>query len=294
MKIDCEDMKINSVNIENNRENNMKKYVISFLFLFLFSLYLPIELISAEANESSSELNNSSSKLNENSSKFNLFDACGINLGLNTFKLLGNLSSVQPQNAREENTRPGGGLAFIESGIDLSATFFIDTALQHRVIVGGEYIWMNAREVSSISPYLYYYSYHTVQFVDFYVGYHYVFWNAPFQDVKIYAGAEAMVNNITLNELDRGLIYMNFPQQNRTFLYTKESSTRLGARVRAGFEGRLHKQLYINASFTLGLYNLLLRENSTGELFNYRNSFETKESLQPFFNYLLSFQYRFK
>jgi len=243
----------------------MKKYIVSLLFISFFATE-----IVASTNK--------------------LFDSYGLNLGLNTFRLLGDLSSVQSQLASK---RFGGGLRFIEPGIDLSSTIFIDSNKKHRLIVGGEYIWMNSREVSSISSNIYHYSYHKVQFVDFYLGYHYAFWSAPFQEVKIYSGAEIMLNNIILNELDRGTVYKSNPANNDTYLYTKDASTRIGGRVRVGFEGRLYQQLYINASFTLGIYNLLLRDDSTGELFNSPNSFETKESFQPFFNYLLSFQYRF-
>ena len=249
----------------------MKKYIVTLFLFFLFGLYFPAKLIS----------------------QTKLFDSYGINFGLNTFKLLGNLSSVQSQNIRTNNVS-GGGLSFIEPGIDFSVTFFTDSNLRHRVVVGGEYIWMNSREVTSISYYIYNYSYHRVQFFDIYSGYHYAFWKAPYQNVKVYAGAELMLNNTTLNELDRGIIYIQNPTSSITNLYAKSSSMRLGGRIRAGFEGRLYEQLYINASFALGVYNLLLRDDSTGELFNSPNSLEKKESFQPFFNYLISFQYRFE
>ena len=249
----------------------MKKYIVSFSIVFLFTSFFSVQLVSG----------------------MKFFDSYGINLGLNTFKLLGDLSSVQSQIV-SGNARSGGGLRFIESGIDLSSTFFIDNSLRHRLITGGEYIWMNSREARSISSMSYAYYYHRVQFLDFYLGYHYAFWAAPFQDVKIYAGAEAMLNNITLNELETGIAYLRNPTNNTSFSFTKDATTRVGGRIRAGFEGRLYENLFINASFTLGLYNLLMRDDSTGELFNSRNSFETKESLQPFFNYLISFQYRFE
>jgi len=249
----------------------MKKYIVSFLFSLLFISFFATEIV-ASTNK--------------------LFDSYGLNLGLNTFRLLGDLSSVQSQ-LTSNNNRLGGGLRFIEPGIDLSATIFIDSNKKHRLIVGGEYIWMNSREVNSVTSNIYNYSYHKVQFADFYLGYHYAFWAAPFQEVKIYSGAEIMLNNITLHKLDRGTVYESNPANNVALLYTKDPSTRIGGRIRAGFEGRLYQQIYINASFTLGIYNLLLRDDSTGELFNSPNSFEKKESHQPFFNYLLSFQYRF-
>jgi hypothetical protein len=73
-----------------------------------------------------------------------------------------------------------------------------------------------------------------------------------------------------------------------------DASFRFGSRIRAGFEGRLHERIYANASFTLGIYNLLGRNDRVGELFNQTLMlFDTKESLQPFFNFLVSFQYRF-
>ena len=250
----------------------MKKYIISFLFVFLLTSCLTVQVFS----------------------NVRLFDSYGINFGFNTFKLLGNLSSVQSQIVSDNSTNSGGGLRFIEPGIDIAATFFIDSNLQHRVILGGESIWMSSKEVRTHSSLIYSYSQHKVQFTDFYFGYHFVFWNVPFQNVKIYSGAEMMLNNITLNELERGTVYLQNSSNNFAITYKKDATTRIGGRIRAGFEGRLYEQLFINASFTLGIYNLLLRDNSTGELFNSVNSYETKESLQPFFNYLISFQYRFE
>jgi len=247
----------------------MKKYVVSFLFVLLITPFFSVQLIS----------------------NIKFFDSYGINLGFNTFKLLGNLSSVQSQ-LSPTNFHSGGGLSFIESGVDISSTLFIDSNLRHRIIVGGEYIWMNAREVFSHSSLMYTYAQNRVQFANFYLGYHCAFYNAPYQNVKIYGGAEAMLNNITLSELSRGTVRLQNPSENTETLYLKDATTRIGGRVRAGFEGQLYEQLYINASFTLGFFNLLMRDNSTGELFNSKNSFETKESLQPFFNYLISFQYR--
>jgi hypothetical protein len=93
----------------------------------------------------------------------------------------------------------GGGLEYIESGIDISAVFFLDTNYKHRFIFGGEYIFMNAKEVESIRTLGYNYIHHQVQLADFYVGYHYSFYQAPFQNVRLYAGIELMANNMVLN-----------------------------------------------------------------------------------------------
>lgn len=227
--------------------------------------------------------------------KNDLYNSVGINLGFNTFKLLGDGASVQRQIIGSNwQSHSGGGLEYIEPGLDLSATCFIDSNLKHRAILGFEYIYMNAKEIKALSPLAYIFSYHNVQFFDLYVGYHYSFWKANFQNVKIFAGPEIMLNNILKNELEKGIRYLLIPNADTKNIYTKPSSTRLGGRIRAGFEGKIYDHLYINASFTIGIYNLLLKNNANGEHFNSLNTFETKESNQLFFNYLLSFQYRFQ
>ena len=228
---------------------------------------------------------------------YDLFHGYGINLGLNTMKLLGSLSSVELQLSHCDNVLlyPGGGLRYVNPGIDLSAIFFIDSMLQHRLILGTEYIFLGVREIAADNetPLLHRFGHHNVQAFDIYAGYHYAFSQISFRYAKVFVGAEVMFNNILKNEYKFGNKHLFSSEQNIYSITSKPSESRLGARIRAGFEGKLYQNLYINASFTIGGYNILLRNNSNGELFNSKNQFETKESIQPFFNYLLALQYRF-
>jgi hypothetical protein len=141
---------------------------------------------------------------------------------------------------------------------------------------------------------MYEFAYHSVNILDFYLGYHYAFFAAPFQNVKIYTGAEIMFNTVLSNELETGEKYMLSPKNDTKNIATKDTEFRIGGRIRAGFEGKLYQNIYLNASFAIGAYNLLLRNDANGELFNSKNNFETKELLQPFFNYTLELQYRFE
>ena len=230
-----------------------------------------------------------------------LFNDIGINVGFNTFRLIGDNPAIEPifVNSDSKLGYSGGGLNYIEPGIDLSATLFLDANYTHRIVIGGEYIYMYPKEIVTIKNYAYRYAYHKVYFIDGYVGYHFSFYKTPFQNVRIYSGLELMFNNILLNELEYGIksIANAKPSPNLfeedKYVYKKEPSFRIGGRIRAGFEGRIKNNIYIVANGTLGIYNLLNRNDVTGELFTIYDSIDKKESFQPFFNFLISFQYRF-
>ena len=229
-----------------------------------------------------------------------LFNDIGINVGFNTFRLIGDNPSVQPQFPYSDGkiSYSGGGLSYIEPGFDISATLFMDANNRHRVLAGVEYIGMNAKEVVSIFDYAYSYAYHSVDFIDGYIGYHFSFYKAPWQNVRLYSGLEMMFNNIILNEMKEGLKAVPGMDKDsivseRESIHFKPNTFRFGGRIRIGFEGKIKENLYIVTSGTLGIYNLLGRDDSTGELFHIPNSFDKGEAFQPFFNFLISFQYRF-
>jgi hypothetical protein len=223
----------------------------------------------------------------------------GINLGLTTFRLFNNNVATDRQfqnSGPATSTTGGGGLRYIEPGIDMSATFFFDSAIRHRAVVGAEAIFMNAKEINSYGSVAYWYMHHKVQFADIYAGYHFAFYEAPFQEVKAIIGAEVMFSNMFTNEVTAGLkklkessvIVSEYEQT-----YSKDAATRIGGRIRLGFEGRVYEKLYVNAGFNIGIYNLLLRDDTNGELFNRPDNIASKqESFQPFFNYNITFQWR--
>lgn len=268
----------------NNINNKYQIFSLNALFLII--------LFSSNLFAAPDENN-----INVASSKNKLFNSSAINLGLNTIKLLGDLPSTQPQfliYGNSSQIHSGGGLIYTDPGIDLSATFFIDTNLLHRFIVGSEYLALKGREIRLISSYVHVTSHHYVDLLNFYLGYHYSFWQTRFQNAKFYAGPEIMFNSVVRNQRNLDTLYLLFSDRNTGVSTQKDYDFRIGGRLKAGFEGRLHNNIYINVGFTVGAYNLLLRDKSKGELFNAKNSFETTESIQPFFNYLISFQYRFE
>ena len=226
-----------------------------------------------------------------------LFEDIGINVGFNTFRLLGDNLSTQPQLPFPGNMS-GGGLNYIEPGFDISATLFLDKNDVHRLIAGIEYIAMNAKEVVANKAYAYFYAHHYVNFIDAFCGYHYSFYKAPWQNVRIYSGLELMFNNTILNELEWGQKALKNATPPSDFyeekvFYNKSDKFRIGGRIRLGFEGRVKDNIYIGASGTLGIYNLYKQNDKTGELFNFQNIYDKTESFQPFFNFLISMQYRF-
>ena len=233
----------------------------------------------------------------------NLFSDIGINLGFNNFRLIGGTTAIQPMfvSPYDKSVYSVGGLNYIEPGVDLSTTLFLDDKNIHRIIAGTEYTYMYPKEIATTrTNYSYYYCYHKVCFFDAYLGYHFSFYKAPFQNVRMFSGLEIMFNNIILNEFEFGTKAIKgvkppegWSGEERSNYEKKDPDFRVGSRIRAGFEGRIKPNVYIVASGTLGIYNLLNRNDATGELFSIQNKFDKKESYQPFFNFLISFQYRF-
>lgn len=223
-----------------------------------------------------------------------LFQDYAINGGLSTFRLIGDNPSIQPQYITGSQTNQGGGLRFIEPGVDVAGIGFLDDDHIQRVVLGFEYFWMNSKEIEykSITHKTFDFYYHSVQMGGIYLGYHYVFLHTSFRSVKIFAGPDIMCNFLTSNVTERGR--HNPDSQYDTYnKYEKNATVRLGARLKLGFDGHIYDRWYLSASGTLGIYNLLLRDDSNGELFNIPSSVDKRESFQPFFNYAVEFQYRF-
>ena len=222
-----------------------------------------------------------------------LFYDYGINLGFQTLRLIGDNSSTKTMYKHN-----GGGLIHAEPGVDFGATFFIDTNYKHRLIIGGEYDYMLVKEVEMESYEQYDFMHHKVQLFNVFLGYHYSFYQARWQSVRFYSGAEILYNNMLANELLSGKQMQQSASPMSENRFSKDLATRIGARLKIGFEGRLYKNFFINSNFTIGYYNLLLRDDATGELFNKpasspELSFDSKESLQLYYNINVGFQLRF-
>ncbi len=219
------------------------------------------------------------------------------NINFNTIQLLGDNVSKQHMFvtlSQGNQIYPGGGLRFIQPGFDLSAIFFLDTNLKHRTIAGLEYLSMTSKEILPMSLTAYYYARHDISLFDIYLGYHYAFWCIGFQDTKVYAGPEIMFNTMPVNEYEKGIKYQNSPQNDLVQeSVSKPFAFRIGGRIKLGIEGKLYENILANIGFTGGIYNLLLRDDATGELFNRQSKYDTEEAFQPFYNFSIGIQYRF-
>lgn len=225
----------------------------------------------------------------------NIIKSIGIEANFATMKLIGNTMATKMQIFQITGSgqiHSGGGLKFIQPGIELSTILYLDKQNLHRAVVGTELMSLISRERIPFAIGTWLFAKHEVILLDFYTGWHYAFWDMDWQDAKLYAGPELMFNFMLKNHFNGGTNYDNPEIEEQIITTDKDAEFRLGTRLRVGVEGRLHGNLYFNGNFSIGAYNLLLRNDATGELFNMKNDFEKKELIQGFYNINIGFRYK--
>ncbi|MBQ6269885.1 MAG: hypothetical protein IJK61_07190 [Bacteroidetes bacterium] len=213
-----------------------------------------------------------------------------------TIKLLSdNMSTKYQIIGIGDNTQTysGGGLQYIQPGIELSALLYLDKKELHRFIGGIEYMSLTSKEKIDKSAFSSLIAKHNVKLLDIFTGWHYAFWDMDWQEAKLYIGPEIMFNFMLNNSFSGGTKYKADSEANKIIETKKDPTFRIGSRIRTGVEGKIKNNFYVNINFAIGIYNLLLRDDSTGELLNSKNVFDTKESFQPFYNFNIGLQYKF-
>jgi len=191
-----------------------------------------------------------------------------------------------------QQTYSGGGLQFIQPGIDFATILFLDKEHENRFIIGLEYLFLTSKEKVDVSVNSSLVAKHEINLLDIYTGWHYAFWDMDWQNAKLYAGPEIMFNFMLKNYFSGGTKYKTNADANKIIETDKEPAFRIGTRLKCGVEGEIKNNVYVNINFTIGIYNLLFRNSSTGELLNSKNSYDTKENLQPFYNFNIGLQYK--
>ncbi len=226
-----------------------------------------------------------------------------VSLKFATMKLLSETTATKPQIFQLGGTSQiysGGGLQFIEPGAELLANLYLDDEELHRGIIGTEFLALKSLEKMPNSSASYLFAKHKVSLFDIFFGYHYAFWDMKWQNAKLYCGPEIMLNTMLNNKFEGGMKYLASNNDsshnndiNRIISTTKNLAFRIGGRIRIGVEGQIIDNWYVNSSFSIGIYNFLLRNSETGELFNSKNEYETQEQLQTFYNFNVGIQYNF-
>ncbi len=226
----------------------------------------------------------------------NLIKDFGIEANFATMKLLGNTMATKMQIFQKQSSgqiHSGGGLQFIQPGLELAAIGYFGEEKQYRGVAGVEFIWLTSKERIPFALGTWLFAKHELTLMDFSFAWHYVFWNMQWQDAKLYVGPELMCNFMLQNDFNGGTNYSAPDIKDQVISTSKDMNFRLGLRTRIGVEGKLQDNWYFNGSFSVGAYNLLGRNDETGELFNMKNDFDKKEYIQYFYNINIGFQYKF-
>lgn len=219
--------------------------------------------------------------------------------GLVTTKILGDNPAAKPIIERD-TSKPfiiGGSYDVPQNGIFLNFDIAIDENEDLIIPFGIEYNFFRASERIPVTKFVTYVYSNDVDILTPYTGFKYKFFKFPVANAKAYAEARFTVNFVGSSDFS---LHERRYQQSDTTLYfpEKEAVTRLGGRIKIGFEGELLSPVFVDSGISWGFINLLGRdetdpeEGGRGELLTPLTRFETGESLVQTLNIYFSIKYK--
>lgn len=223
-----------------------------------------------------------------------LFTNPRLSFGVVTTNILGDNRAKLPMVATddEENAYTGGSFGFTQPGLRFLATFPETTNDDLRFNASIDYLFFSGRERIVINRNIVHLLRHDVNLLGFGAGADYVLLDLGFANAKFVAGAE--IKGYYLHGISAEIYedYLNENSNDNVYKHTpKSSSFRLGGSVKFGVEGRLRKNIFVNAGVGLGAINLLGRDDARGELLTPLTLFENSEALVSTFNVYILLQY---
>lgn len=224
-----------------------------------------------------------------------------LGIGLSTSKILGDNLSALPMRLvvfDDEDTRVGGSFNGAMPGIDVRMNYQLDDNGDWRMPIGLDYVFYSARERQPLTPFYTQYYNHEVNVFSPYIGLNYTLLRLPLAKSLVYGGIEFRGSYVHNAEFTFSEEYVNDPTQNSNFTNSKDDAFRMGGLVRLGIEGELYERYILNASWGMGVMNLLGRDDSRGQLLTPLNNIgavtgENTEELITNFYFSLSIHYRF-
>lgn len=216
-------------------------------------------------------------------------------IGLFTTKLFANErnTALMAQSDSTANAFIGGSLDGVQPGIEVRFTIKLDDEDNFRIPVSFDYSFFQARERVNITQYLVARLQNSMNVLGMNAGFHYVLAHLRPAKANVYAGVEARFSFIHDVQFSNFLDYLVLNDSDRTTTYSKGNAFRIGGMATLGVDGRLRKDLNINLSGSVSIPNLLLRDNSRGELFTPVKLFETEESIVYQWHVSILLQYKF-
>ncbi|MDT3739743.1 MAG: hypothetical protein RO257_09600 [Candidatus Kapabacteria bacterium] len=214
-------------------------------------------------------------------------------LGLISTGIVGDNRAKLPMatTSTDEDAFTGGSFKYTQPGIQARLTFPINNYEDFRFISTFEYTFFVGRERFGYDNVTVLFS-NKLNLMSFGFGLEYVWANLDFANAKLYTGVDVKANYIYKIYSDRYIKYLdNYIEPDLLIYDAKEDALRFGGNIKLGVEGRLRQNFHVNTGFSLGLVNLIGRDDSRGELMTPSTDFENHESFLPVLQVFVLVQY---
>ena len=221
-----------------------------------------------------------------------------IGWGLKTTEILGDNRAKLPFAQSDPNKPPafGGGFKGPHQGMELLFDFPVGENNDFSIPFGIDLIFFQGLQRIPQTYYTLQDMEHNVNVSSLSLGLNYALVKYKVANAKIYMGLEAKTSFIGSNEFTIITTYNKLDSVEIVKLSLKESCVRFGGSVKLGLEGELSDNWYVNIIGSLGIMNLIGRDDSRGELLTpyKKNSIieEIKESFLYTLQYSFIIQYR--
>ncbi len=224
-----------------------------------------------------------------------------ISAGFTSLTITGN----NPNNSRQQSIdeqQYDGGFMGMQPGYGIMFEMALDEGRHFKIPIGFDLFNMRSASRSIYNDYQ-----HTLyeglaenkyDLYSIYSGMNWFFYRLPSVNVNFFVGAELRANFISEGTFDRTLTYKNLQTGKIDSVVqgsaTKESATRIGLNLKAGFEGEVRGPWFIHVALGYGFMNLIGKDNAHGNLFVTQEKKKNKEELTVnplYFNFMI--QYRF-
>jgi hypothetical protein len=220
-----------------------------------------------------------------------------IGAGIITTNILGDNRAKLPMVATndDEEAYTGGSFKYSQPGILVKFTMPLENNEDLRFSGNLGYIMFGGRERIVINKNIVHLLRHNVDMLNIGLGAEYVWANLDFANAKIYSGLDLQgyyVHGIKAELYEDYLNNENFDD----ILYTipaKSSGMRFGGNVKLGVEGILRDNFHVNLGASVGIMNLLGRDDERGELFTPLTLLEDKENIVSVLQVFILIQYNF-
>ena len=191
-----------------------------------------------------------------------------VGLGMKSTELIGDNPASKPFSERDPNKPPlfGGGFNGPQQGMELLFEFPIGDNNNFVIPLGFDYTFYQGLQRIPQTYFVLQDYDNSVDIASLSLGLNYAVVKYNVANAKIYVGIEAKTSFIGKNVFTIETNYHKLDSIEILKLSTKESCVRLGGSFKLGLEGEIAQNWFVNIHGTLGVLNLVGKNDSRGQL----------------------------